>query len=74
MKTVFISFTVLCVLVLATSALFAADLALPPIIKYGISLPKYHPELCLESRKSFPGQELKPDKTCKSGLRWTYSE
>lgn len=51
-----------------------ADLDLPPIIKYGINPPKYQPELCLETGKSFVGQVLKPDKTCKSGFRWMYQE
>lgn len=53
----------------------AADLDLPPIIKYGINPPKYQPELCLQDGKNgFPGQTLKADKGCKSGLRWVYQE
>lgn len=51
-----------------------ADLDLPPIIKYGVNPPKYQLELCLETGKSFVGQVLKPDKTCKSGFRWMYQE
>lgn len=75
MKAVFISFATVCVLVLALSAAFAADLALPPIIRYGVNPPKYHPELCLQpGRNAYPGQVLKPDSTCPTGFRWVYQE
>lgn len=45
---------------------FATDLPVPP---------KHKPELCLQTgRQPYPGQTLKADKSCPSGLRWVYGE
>ena len=65
MRTAFIVFAMLCLIVLTAAAVFAAD----------IPMVKYKPELCLQKGKqAYPGQTLKPDKKCKSGLRWVYLE
>jgi hypothetical protein len=65
MRAAFIAFAMLCIVVLTAAAVFAADI---PTVKY-------KPELCLQKGKqAYPGQTLKPDKKCKSGLRWVYLE
>ena len=65
MRTAFIAFAMLCLVVLTAAAVFAADK----------SVVKYKAELCLQNgRNGFSGQTLKPDKKCKSGLRWVYLE
>ena len=65
MRTAFIVFAMLCLIVLTAAAVFAADK----------SIVKYKTELCLQKGKqAYPGQTLKPDKKCRSGLRWVYLE
>ena len=67
MRAAFIAFAMLCVVVLTAAAVFAAEIH--------VSMVKYKPELCLQKGKqAYPGQTLKPDKKCKSGLRWVYLE
>lgn len=56
--------TLIAIMLLASPA-FAADLAIPK--------PKHAPELCLQTgHEPYPGQMLKTDKTCPSGLRWVF--
>ncbi len=60
----------------------AADLIMPPPPNYRASDPRPHvditqhkPELCmLAGVQPYPGQTLKVDRTCWSGLRWVYGE